>query len=67
MKNGIISVAEWDLNISIQLREYMQFQQPDAFLNFIVNFIQQAIISEKIFNQGQFPNMMPVIEKLSEQ
>ena len=40
MKQGVVLISEWDLQISMHLRDTLQFQQQsDQFLSFLASFI----------------------------
>lgn len=67
MKRGIISLNEWDLHISQMLRDYLQFQQNDGFVQFVISFVEETIIHKQLFTYQQFPSLVGIIEKLSAQ
>ena len=52
--------------IALFLRDTQQFQSQEPFFTYLSEFLETAILKEKVFEYRQFPNLMGVINKYAE-
>ena len=64
MKNGIISISEWDVQLAVFLKESAA-QLSDNVLQFVADFLEAAIHTHKVLTYNQVPHLIQAIEMVS--